>query len=68
MVSDNLESTAFGAAKLAAESIGLLGENSNFNSTFENAKFLKPQLTDAELSRQRQLWSSAVERSKGWAV
>ncbi len=67
-VSPKVEATAFGAARLAAESLGhdvSLGGFSLFSG--EKSQTVVPSEVDQRLEKSIELWERAVERSKGWS-
>ena len=61
------ESTAYGAAQLAALGVGLFADRAALQSAWQPAAHFTPHIDDAHRATQRQRWHRAIERALAWA-
>jgi glycerol kinase len=62
-----VETTALGAANLAALSIGLYSSTDDIKRSSKIERTFEPELNDATRDAKISMWQKAVERSLGWA-
>ena len=62
----NIETTAFGAAALAALGVSFWKSKQQISNLWQKDIIFNPSPWNDELASQRKLWDIAVERSKNW--
>ena len=62
----NIETTAFGAAALAALGVGFWDSQEHITTLWQQDSSFSPSPWNEELAHQRKRWDKAVERSKHW--
>jgi glycerol kinase len=62
-----VETTALGAANLAALSIGLYSSTDDIKRSSKIERTFEPEMNDATRDAKISMWQKAVERSLGWA-
>ncbi len=65
--SSQLETTAFGAAMLAAVGAGLLQSVAQVAERWSADRIFEPEISADERSSRMRIWRDAVTRSRGWA-
>ena len=65
-VPENIETTALGAAYLAAYGIGALASLDEVKANWKLKKRYEPQMDEQTRRKLLKKWHSAVERAKGW--
>ncbi|MGJ8655445.1 MAG: glycerol kinase GlpK [Akkermansiaceae bacterium] len=63
----NIETTAFGAAALAALGVGFWESKEQITALWQEDVSFSPSPWNKDLASQRKRWDKAVERSKHWA-
>lgn len=61
-----VESTALGAAYLAAIGVGLYRDESDVMRYWESERIFKPQMSNVERTNRQRGWTKAVEKAKNW--
>ena len=61
-----VESTALGAAYLAAIGAGLYRDEAEVMHYWESEKIFRPQMSEVERGRRQRGWTKAVEKAKNW--
>ncbi len=61
-----VESTALGAAYLAAIGVGLYKDESDVMRYWESEKVFHPQMSSVERANRQRGWTKAVEKAKNW--
>ncbi len=61
-----VESTALGAAYLAAIGVGLYRDESDVMRYWESERIFKPQMSNVERANRQRGWTKAVEKAKNW--
>ena len=61
-----VESTALGAAYLAAIGVGLYRDESDVLHYWQSEKIFKPQMSSVERANRQRGWTKAVEKAKNW--
>ena len=62
------EATALGAAYLAGLAVGYWPTQDFIATQWKAECRFSPQMNDAARQQKRQLWSRALERSRGWVT
>ena len=61
-----VESTALGAAYLAAIGVGLYKDEADVMRYWESEKIFTPQMSEVERAKRQRGWTKAVEKAKNW--
>ena len=61
-----VESTALGAAYLAAIGVGLYKDEADVMRYWESEKIFTPAMSDVERAKRQRGWTKAVEKAKNW--
>ena len=61
-----VESTALGAAYLAAIGVGLYRDETEVMRYWESEKIFTPKMSDVERANRQRGWTKAVEKAKNW--
>ncbi len=61
-----VESTALGAAYLAAIGVGLYKDESDVMRYWQSEKIFRPAMSDVERANRQRGWTKAVEKAKNW--
>ena len=61
-----VESTALGAAYLAAIGAGIYRDEQEVMHYWESEKIFRPQMSEVERARRQRGWTKAVEKAKNW--
>ena len=61
-----VESTALGAAYLAAIGVGLYKDEADVMRYWESERIFQPKMSEVERGRRQRGWTKAVEKAKNW--
>ena len=61
-----VESTALGAAYLAAIGVGLYKDETDVMRYWQSEKIFRPAMSDVERANRQRGWTKAVEKAKNW--
>ena len=61
-----VESTALGAAYLAAIGVGLYQDETDVMRYWQSEKIFRPAMSDVERANRQRGWTKAVEKAKNW--
>ena len=63
-----VETTAYGAASLAALCVGIIKSTEDLKNLIKSKKIFKPSMSHEERHKKIHKWNEAVKRSMGWAI
>jgi len=63
-----LETTALGAAFLAGLAVGVWRDQEQISNLWEEENVFMPEISRVNADEKMEVWSRAVERSRGWAL